>query len=315
MTFAWYAHLKNLSDRPWFIAALVSWGIALFDICKSRNYTTNDSLGSSRSFRDITLVVSSRSRLHKTALMDCGQRFALRGALHFRGYPGRRCLILPLVQPSSATSVHLPIRSSCPRRARTTSLGAVGRAVERNASGAAWTERRLTNCRVGERTARNRDSHHERWWPLDDRYGAWRDGARPAFDCRDVAEHCVRDEHRRFVAHLSHDGRRSQLVPPLRQHSQRARSSTRFGSGTRSMASRSAIRWTAAFSSSRRATAERRGRKFQPIGCQPRFPMRAPSRRVEAASPSTAAATHGSSPAVRRSRECFTPPIVVEAGR
>jgi hypothetical protein len=31
MTFAWYAHLKNLGDRPWWIAALVSWGIALFE--------------------------------------------------------------------------------------------------------------------------------------------------------------------------------------------------------------------------------------------------------------------------------------------
>jgi uncharacterized protein (DUF486 family) len=31
MTFAWYAHLKNLSGRPWVIAALVSWGIALFE--------------------------------------------------------------------------------------------------------------------------------------------------------------------------------------------------------------------------------------------------------------------------------------------
>jgi uncharacterized protein len=31
MTFAWYAHLKNLSGRPWFIAALASWGIALFE--------------------------------------------------------------------------------------------------------------------------------------------------------------------------------------------------------------------------------------------------------------------------------------------
>jgi len=31
MTFAWYAHLRNLSDRPWFIAAVVSWGIALFE--------------------------------------------------------------------------------------------------------------------------------------------------------------------------------------------------------------------------------------------------------------------------------------------
>ncbi|PYP80920.1 MAG: hypothetical protein DMD35_03700 [Gemmatimonadetes bacterium] len=31
MTFAWYAHLKNLSERPWYVAALVSWGIALFE--------------------------------------------------------------------------------------------------------------------------------------------------------------------------------------------------------------------------------------------------------------------------------------------
>lgn len=31
MTFAWYAHLKNLSDKPWIVAALVSWGIALFE--------------------------------------------------------------------------------------------------------------------------------------------------------------------------------------------------------------------------------------------------------------------------------------------
>lgn len=31
MTFAWYAHLKNLNDKPWWIAALLSWGIALFE--------------------------------------------------------------------------------------------------------------------------------------------------------------------------------------------------------------------------------------------------------------------------------------------
>jgi uncharacterized protein (DUF486 family) len=31
MTFAWYAHLKELSHRPWIVAALVSWGIALFE--------------------------------------------------------------------------------------------------------------------------------------------------------------------------------------------------------------------------------------------------------------------------------------------
>ena len=31
MTFAWYAHLRDLRDRPWLIAALVSWGIALLE--------------------------------------------------------------------------------------------------------------------------------------------------------------------------------------------------------------------------------------------------------------------------------------------
>ena len=31
MTFAWYAHLKEMSQRPWVIAALVSWGIAFFE--------------------------------------------------------------------------------------------------------------------------------------------------------------------------------------------------------------------------------------------------------------------------------------------
>ncbi len=31
MTFAWYAHLKDLRAKPWYIAALVSWGIALFE--------------------------------------------------------------------------------------------------------------------------------------------------------------------------------------------------------------------------------------------------------------------------------------------
>ena len=31
MTVAWYAHLKNLSDKKWYIAAIVSWGIAFFE--------------------------------------------------------------------------------------------------------------------------------------------------------------------------------------------------------------------------------------------------------------------------------------------
>ena len=31
MTFAWYGHLKNMATYPWYVAALVSWGIALFE--------------------------------------------------------------------------------------------------------------------------------------------------------------------------------------------------------------------------------------------------------------------------------------------
>ncbi len=31
MTFAWYGHLKNLSNRAWYVAAIASWGIALFE--------------------------------------------------------------------------------------------------------------------------------------------------------------------------------------------------------------------------------------------------------------------------------------------
>lgn len=31
MTVAWYGHLRELSDRPWYVAAVISWGIALFE--------------------------------------------------------------------------------------------------------------------------------------------------------------------------------------------------------------------------------------------------------------------------------------------
>ena len=31
MSFAWYAHLKDMSQKPWIVAALISWGIALFE--------------------------------------------------------------------------------------------------------------------------------------------------------------------------------------------------------------------------------------------------------------------------------------------
>ena len=31
MTFAWYAHLKHMNQKPWIAAAMLSWGIALFE--------------------------------------------------------------------------------------------------------------------------------------------------------------------------------------------------------------------------------------------------------------------------------------------
>lgn len=33
MTFAWYAHLKDMAHRPWFFAVLASWGVAFFEYC------------------------------------------------------------------------------------------------------------------------------------------------------------------------------------------------------------------------------------------------------------------------------------------
>jgi uncharacterized protein (DUF486 family) len=62
MTFAWYAHLKKLSDRPWYVAALLSWGIALFEyllqVPANRIGYTALSLGQLKIMQEaITLVV------------------------------------------------------------------------------------------------------------------------------------------------------------------------------------------------------------------------------------------------------------------
>jgi uncharacterized protein (DUF486 family) len=62
MTFAWYAHLKNLSDKPWWIAAFVSWGIALFEyllqVPANRIGYTELSLGQLKILQEIiTLMV------------------------------------------------------------------------------------------------------------------------------------------------------------------------------------------------------------------------------------------------------------------
>src|SRR5512144_3122009 len=62
MTFAWYAHLKNLSDAPWYVAALISWGIALFEylvqVPANRIGYTSLSLGQLKIMQEvITLAV------------------------------------------------------------------------------------------------------------------------------------------------------------------------------------------------------------------------------------------------------------------
>src|SRR6187402_1661553 len=62
MTFAWYAHLKNLNQKPWLIAALVSWGIALieylFQVPANRLGYTVLSLGQLKILQEvITLAV------------------------------------------------------------------------------------------------------------------------------------------------------------------------------------------------------------------------------------------------------------------
>jgi uncharacterized protein (DUF486 family) len=99
MTFAWYAHLKNLSDRPWYIAALLSWGIALFEyllqVPANRIGYTTMSLGQLKIIQEaITLavfvpfaVLYMRQPLRLdflwAALCICGAVYFV-----FRGHPG-----------------------------------------------------------------------------------------------------------------------------------------------------------------------------------------------------------------------------------
>ena len=62
MTFAWYAHLKNLAGKPWIVAAMISWGIALFEylvqVPANRIGYTELSLGQLKMLQEvITLAV------------------------------------------------------------------------------------------------------------------------------------------------------------------------------------------------------------------------------------------------------------------
>ncbi|MDO9599794.1 MAG: DMT family protein [Azoarcus sp.] len=62
MTFAWYGHLKNMPSKAWYVAALVSWGIALFEymlqVPANRIGATAMSLGQLKIMQEvITLLV------------------------------------------------------------------------------------------------------------------------------------------------------------------------------------------------------------------------------------------------------------------
>jgi uncharacterized protein (DUF486 family) len=60
MTFAWYGHLKNLNNRAWYIAALVSWGIALFEyllqVPANRLGYTTMSLGQLKMLQEVIAI-------------------------------------------------------------------------------------------------------------------------------------------------------------------------------------------------------------------------------------------------------------------
>ena len=100
MTFAWYGHLKNLGGRPWWIAALVSWGIALFEyllqVPANRIGFTALSLAQLKIMQEVITLVRVR---------------AVRGALHGRAGQarlpvGRRCASWA---PSTSSSADEPI--------------------------------------------------------------------------------------------------------------------------------------------------------------------------------------------------------------
>jgi uncharacterized protein (DUF486 family) len=67
MTFAWYGHLKNMAASPWYVAALVSWGIALFEYRNHTQATQKWTMCFSRKINEITIF---RLSIQFDELMD-----------------------------------------------------------------------------------------------------------------------------------------------------------------------------------------------------------------------------------------------------
>jgi uncharacterized protein (DUF486 family) len=92
MTFAWYAHLKNLNNKPWIIAALISWGIALaeylFQVPANRMGFTVLSLGQLKMLQEVitlsVFVPFAVFYMHQPLKLDfLWAGFCLLGAVYF----------------------------------------------------------------------------------------------------------------------------------------------------------------------------------------------------------------------------------------
>ncbi|VFT36446.1 membrane protein [Pseudomonas aeruginosa] len=75
MTFAWYGHLKTLNSKPWIIAALISWGIALFEyllqVPANRIGYTELSVGQLKIMQEVITLAIFRPR---SASTSCSSR-------------------------------------------------------------------------------------------------------------------------------------------------------------------------------------------------------------------------------------------------
>jgi uncharacterized protein (DUF486 family) len=99
MTFAWYGHLRNLASAPWYVAALVSWGIALFEY----------------------LLQVPANRIGHHQLFSVGQLKIMQEVITLAGVRAVR-LVLPASEPLQA---RLPVGRRCAWWARCTSSFAV----------------------------------------------------------------------------------------------------------------------------------------------------------------------------------------------
>jgi uncharacterized protein (DUF486 family) len=95
MTFAWYAHLKSMNHKPWIIAALVSWGIALFEyllqVPANRIGHRCSRVGQLKILQEVITLTGVRALLHLLSERRPEVGLPLGGPVH----PGRGALALP----------------------------------------------------------------------------------------------------------------------------------------------------------------------------------------------------------------------------